>query len=356
MSDTLNIIDMNQIAVVLSELVQNYNELARYWYDVFHDPAAKDITVKFLDVDGNLRNYTIPNRAKDRSFILHGDTDPEGNVFASTGSLYQNTKEGKLFFKLTTEGNDGSVSATNWKELKPTDSYILNGKVDPEEIYPSKDYPYGVIYANMSSGVISSNTPDGWQSVGGAGTGLATVDELNAVDNKAVHIEGRQFITGEKIFENHTIFTGNTTFENYTTFKENTTFEKIILGTAYRALSADIAEYYEADAEYQPGTLVQFGGEKEVTIAKEMVNAVVSTNPAYILNGGKDMEHPTLLALSGRVPVRVKGKVEKFDLLKLSEEGVAIVDNSCYNPIGRALETNLDEGEKLVECVVKLTI
>lgn len=348
MSDTLNIIDMNQIAVILSELVQNYNELARYWYDVFHDPAAKDITVKFLDVDGNLRNYTIPNRAKDRSFILHGDTDPEGNVFASTGSLYQNTKEGKLFFKLTTEGNDGNVSATNWKELKPTDSYILKGKTDPEEIYPSKEYPYGIIYANMSSGIISSNTPDGWQAVGGAGTGLVTLDELNRAINdlsdKAVHLDGKQFIKGEKIFE------------NYTTFKENTTFEKIILGTAYRALSADIAEYYEADAEYQPGTLVQFGGEKEVTIAKEMVNAVVSTNPAYILNGGKDMEHPTLLALSGRVPVRVKGKVEKFDLLKLSEEGVAIVDNSCYNPIGRALETNLDEGEKLVECVVKLTI
>jgi len=129
------------------------------------------------------------------------------------------------------------------------------------------------------------------------------------------------------------------------------------MGTAYRALSADIAEYYEADEVLEPGTLVQFGGEKEITKAENEVNAVVSTNPAYILNDNKDMECPTLLAMSGRIPVKVLGPVKKFDKIVLSEEkGLAKVDNSCYNPIGRALEENLEEGEKLVECVVKLQL
>ena len=69
------------------------------------------------------------------------------------------------------------------------------------------------------------------------------------------------------------------------------------------------------------------------------------------------MQYPTLIALSGRIPVRVVGPVKKFDKITLSDKnGVAIVDNSCYNAIGRALEENLDEGEKLVECVVKLEI
>ena len=103
--------------------------------------------------------------------------------------------------------------------------------------------------------------------------------------------------------------------------------------------------------------MIQFGGEKEITKANTEVNGIVSTSPAYILNDGQYMEHPTLLALSGRIPVRIKGIVKKFDKIVLSEEkGLAKVDNLCYNAIGRALETNLDEGEKLVECVVKLSI
>ena len=132
------------------------------------------------------------------------------------------------------------------------------------------------------------------------------------------------------------------------------------MGTAYRALSADIAEFYEADEYLEPGTLVQFGGEKEITKATDVVNAIVSTNPAYILNDSKDMNFPTLIALSGRIPVRVEGPVHKFDKIILSGNGIAIaVDkdaNMCYNVIGRALEENLEEGTKLVECVVKLEL
>ena len=350
MSNTMDIMDMNQIATVLSELVQDYNELARCWYDVFHDPTAKDITLKLLDIDGNLRTYTIPNRAKDRNFILNGVEDPEGNVHASTGSIYQNTNTGTLFIKTRTEGGK-EVCPYHWKEIKPVDNFILSGSTDPHDIYPSENFPYGMIYTNTTVGSVFSNTPDGWKTVGASGFAEEAwcrrefENIKKNINETVVHLKGKEYIEGEKIFENNT------------TFKKIATFEKVIMGTSYRALSADIAEYYEADAEYKPGTLVQFGGEKEITVAKDMVNAVVSTDPAYVLNAEKNMEYPALLALSGRVPVRVKGKVEKFDLIKMSdEEGVAIVDNSCYNPIGRALETNLEEGEKLVECVVKLNL
>lgn len=75
---------------------------------------------------------------------------------------------------------------------------------------------------------------------------------------------------------------------------------------AHHAYWSDLGERYLADAEYEPGTLVKFGGEKEITIADNEVNAIVSTK-AFDLNaclvGG------TVIALCGRVPTKVKGKI-----------------------------------------------
>lgn len=152
-----------------------------------------------------------------------------------------------------------------------------------------------------------------------------------------VHKSGKETINGEK------------------------TFTETIQGTAYRAFWGDLAEYYNADAYYPEGTLMAFGGDNEVTVAKEDCNAVVSSNPGVILNSGDNFEYPCKLALVGRVPVRVIGKVNKFDYLKLSDiPGVAIVSSDdefpMSNVIARALETKDTEEEGLVLCVVKFEL
>lgn len=139
------------------------------------------------------------------------------------------------------------------------------------------------------------------------------------------------------------------------------TFTSDINGTAYRAYWGDLAEYYEADAEYSAGTLMTFGGDKEVTIATEDCNAVITTNPAVIMNGNQSFEHPCPLALVGRVPVRVIGTCKKFDYLQLSEiPGVARVipidDFNFSNVIARALENKDSEEEGLVLCVTKFEL
>lgn len=139
------------------------------------------------------------------------------------------------------------------------------------------------------------------------------------------------------------------------------TFTSDIMGTAYRAYWGDLAEYYDADNEYPVGTLMTFGGNKEVTIATEDCNAVVSSNPGVILNNGESFEHPCKLALVGRVPVRVIGTCKKFDYLTLSEiPGVARVlpidDFNFSNVIARALEDKNSEEEGLVLCVVKFEL
>jgi hypothetical protein len=86
-------------------------------------------------------------------------------------------------------------------------------------------------------------------------------------------------------------------------------------GTATAAQYADLAEKYLADAEYEVGTVVCIGGEKEITAATYGNRAIgaVSGKPGFIMNS--DLEGGTLVALKGRVPVKVQGTVKKGDKL-----------------------------------------
>lgn len=123
---------------------------------------------------------------------------------------------------------------------------------------------------------------------------------------------------------------------------------------------ADLAERYFADSIYEPGTVVVIGGDREITVTKShadvSVIGVISTNPAYIMNSesGNDEYHPCV-ALRGRVPCKVVGKIKKGDLLVSSSiPGYAEIMKSTDNPlavIGKALESF--EGPKgLIEIVV----
>ena len=116
-------------------------------------------------------------------------------------------------------------------------------------------------------------------------------------------------------------------------------------GSRFEATYADLAEYYEADREYEVGTVLVFGGDKEVTIgntkADHRVAGVVSNNAAYTMNQ-ECQGTKVLIALQGRVPCRVVGKVSKGDLLVTSNiKGVAVSvggDAKAGTIIGKALE------------------
>lgn len=131
-----------------------------------------------------------------------------------------------------------------------------------------------------------------------------------------------------------------------------------LYGVALSARWADLAEFYESDKDYEPGTLVKFGGEKEITLADTDVNAVITTAPGLVLNGGKQ-ENKIMkgIALVGRVPVKIVGEIHKFDNITLSKQypGYATRANLGDIVIGKALGTNLIPGYSLVECIVKLT-
>lgn len=126
------------------------------------------------------------------------------------------------------------------------------------------------------------------------------------------------------------------------------------------ATYADIAERYEADAEYEIGTVVALGGDKEVTIAPELsdqVFGVVSNTYAYLMNegAGTDSTHPAI-ALAGRVKVKVVGKVNKHQRLVSAGNGNARAASdselTAFNSIGRALEEKLSDDSGIIEAVV----
>jgi hypothetical protein len=141
--------------------------------------------------------------------------------------------------------------------------------------------------------------------------------------------------------------------------KYNTIYATVFSGTATQAFYADLAENYLADADYEPGTVLVFGGELEVTICDRKgdtrVAGIVSTNPAHLMNSHLEGEHVTAVALQGRVPVKVLGKVRKGDMLVTSPTpGYAVVNNEAGvgQVIGKALENKEDSGKGIVEAVV----
>ena len=135
-------------------------------------------------------------------------------------------------------------------------------------------------------------------------------------------------------------------------------YATVFRGKATSAQYADLAENYTADAKYEPGTVVVFGGDQEITITDKShdnrVAGVISTDPAYLMNS----ECTGLpVALTGRVPCKVIGKVRKGDVLVTSDVvGAAQTMNvDKYVPgcvIGKALENKDNDELAVIEIAV----
>jgi hypothetical protein len=115
-----------------------------------------------------------------------------------------------------------------------------------------------------------------------------------------------------------------------------------VYAVATSAKYADLAENYQADAAYTPGTVVEFGGLEEITVGTAdttRVAGVVSTNPAHLMNGQLFGRNVVALALQGRVPCKVIGPVNKGDLMVSAGSGFAKTNNSAGvgQVIGKAL-------------------
>tara|TARA_Y100001972_G_scaffold126637_1_gene180969 strand:- start:862 stop:2364 length:1503 start_codon:yes stop_codon:yes gene_type:complete len=128
----------------------------------------------------------------------------------------------------------------------------------------------------------------------------------------------------------------------------NTVFAK-----ATSAQYADLAEKYETDSHYEVGTVMVFGGEKEVTqstISNDTrVAGVISEDPAYLMN---DKSEGQAIALVGKVKCKVHGVVAKGDLLTTcgTHPGCAQKASTPVlgSVVGKAMENKTDAGESVI--------
>ncbi len=170
--------------------------------------------------------------------------------------------------------------------------------------------------------------------------GLANTADRIKIDNAAVDTVVN-YRTAKTIVEANTIAAR----DNNADIRAN-----VFIGTATAARYADLAEKYLADKDYEVGTVVAVGGDKEVTACEEGSRAIgaVSGNPAYMMNA--ELEGGTYIALKGRVPVKVIGSVQKGQRLVAGENGTAMAGDGEVFAI--ALESNDSEDVKLVEAII----
>jgi len=151
---------------------------------------------------------------------------------------------------------------------------------------------------------------------------------------------------------------GTATKRLNTIFSNNGVFSGNLTAVASSAQYADLAEIFQADDDYSPGTVVVFGGDKEITITGQShdtaVAGVISTLPAYTMNS---TSQGLPVALTGRVPCLVKGPVNKGTVLVTgSTPGTAqALDMSLYQPgcvLGKSLESIANTNTELIEIAV----
>ena len=131
----------------------------------------------------------------------------------------------------------------------------------------------------------------------------------------------------------------------------------LTLPSGTRSYYADIAERYTSDQDCSPGTVMMFGGSAEVTACREInssrVAGIVTTDPAQILNS--ELENSVAIALVGRVPCRVVGKISKGDLLVSGDLIGTAISTVFPKPgalVGKALEDYDSEDIGTIEVMV----
>jgi hypothetical protein len=205
---------------------------------------------------------------------------------------------------------------------------------------------------NDNNGNITINanvggTPTAVISVNGA-TGLVTIPNLSG-----------NFITNGGNITVGNIFNANG--NGLGNIGNSSSYFNTLFAKATSAQYADVAERFYADAEYLPGTVVELGGVAEITCAmdelSDTVFGVISTNAAYLMNAGAgtDVTHPPV-AMTGRVPVRVIGKINKGDRLVSAGNGLARSalpnEATAFTVFGRSLVNKLDSGVGTIEAIV----
>lgn len=278
-----------------------------YWGTASNSLKLNGLDASEYNIDTNLSNRTTPLAFNDFGYTLGDDVDLIVNI--DTDSVTPVIKLARNLLRVKDSSNNLVLEVDN-AGIKPgtTESFDLG----------SSSKLWDVVYANTFSGTATRTDQLKVGSSYRVAATAATVDTIAARDGS-----------------------GNLT-------------AVVFNGTATKARYADLAEKYSTAEELPAGTAVAVCAhedhEVEPASASQMCIGVVSTDPAYMMNSEAEGQY---IALKGRVPVRVKGAVKKGQPVYAMADGVcSTIATSAL--VGVALESNINEDEKLVECVLKV--
>lgn len=281
-------------------------------------------------------------------------TAVSGAVFRGTATnadLLDNINSTQFLRSDTNATTSGTLGVVNDTGLTVGADNDIRLSVTGADAYISNQTSDGDVFIRVLKsvgGVTNALTIDGaTAAVSIAATPSASDNSLKVattayVDTNTLYRNGTNSITG-------TILPNANVTHNLgsASFRFNSIFCNTLNGTSLAALYADLAERFAADGVYEPGTVVALGGPEEITaVAEELsdsVFGVISSRAAYLMNSqaGDDATHPAV-AMTGRVPVKVVGKINKGDRLVSAGNGIARAagpgEATSFNTIGRSLE------------------
>jgi len=250
-----------------------------------------------------------------------------------------------------TVGADGDIVLS----VTGSDAYIKNATSNGDIFIQVNKSVGGVTTAITIDGATAVSSLAATPSASDNSTKIATTAY---VDTNTLYRNGTTTITGDLLPS-----AAGTRSLGSATYQFANIYSTYFRGTSISALYADVAERFAADTIYAPGTLVALGGIAEITAVAEDLSedvfGVISTAPAYLMNdaAGGPETHPAV-AMTGRVPVNVIGKIKKGDRLVSAGNGFARAakkgEANSFNTFGRSLESKNTEGEGIITAVVTI--
>ena len=298
-----------------------------------------------LTVNGVLTQTlgTVSDRIED----YYGDDATITNVTIATGSITTLTGVSTASIQNLTVGANADVTgAVNVTGDIISDASVIGGVLTDGTASLNSGSLSGAVNGTFSGAITADSFTDGTATLTSGALSGATNGTFSGTVTADILTDGALSITdGDITGGADAAFSGTVSATEFD-------------GVATSAQYADLAEVYASDELYTPGTVVKLGGEQEITQTTDQgdteVFGVISTDPAYLMNS-KAQGQP--VAMTGRIPVRVTGAVQKGErLISSSIPGVAqALGTAEYDPrkiIGRALDQKTDDTIGLIEAVV----
>jgi hypothetical protein len=294
-----------------------------------------------------------------------------GNVSGATGAFTTVTGNGRALTSLNASNIDtGTLPSAR---LSGTYTITVSGSATTAGTVTTAAQPNITSVGTLTALAVTGNTTSGnfVGTLNGSGANVTSINATNIASGTLAVARGGTGVTtstgtGAVVLDTSPTFTTQITVPSIVKSGTNAVGNigqtdnrfNNVFARASSASYADLAEIYLTDGDYPAGTVVIFGGTKEVTESNQYADSrlagVISTNPAFVMNDGAEGQP---VALQGRVPCRVVGDIVKGDLITTSDvPGVATrLDSNDWQPgtvLGKALENYNSTEPGVIEVVV----